>query len=952
MQRAILTLSIISFLAIASCHGHLALAEMGDIGYEFDAPQELNPRGLTIDDAGLLYCSGVVVLGQLVTPMLYVLDTVGGTSRESFMIDYVENTIDEVQPRGCAWDGENVWVLDSGSVPRLLCIDAQNGNLVSSFWVDGRTIGLAYDGEHLVCLKSKSGGGTLIRYDLGGAEHNRADLPTIVGGAELVQAFGLAGDGKDLYVSATCGQSDSIVFVRKEDGSIDSWFLMPESWLYELTFDGLYLWAVDYETKKVMRIDVGRAGNTGTIAVQVNNGSENAEGCPLPYATVTVTVGGGERLSLASDHLGRVSFGAVSVSDNVALTVTKPGYTDHVFQAFPISRGSMNVFECDLAPAGEMIMPCDTSFDEQWALYDQTRVADINAPAAWRLERGDSADVIVAIVSTGIDLNHSDLRANLWLNPGEIDADSVDNDGNGYTDDVFGWSFTKDGLGSNGVFDEDGLGTAVAGIVAASANNSASQFRDESGTPLNVAGVTWGASIMPLKFDGSRQAMWKAIRYAVDMGAKIVLVPVGFAAKSAQLEDAVNYAAMHDVLIVSGTGDSGGVSGYPASFDRVLAVGATDRSGQLAAYSNVGGIEEGRKVDVAAPGGSGGPGDENGIFTTLPTYPCNFSTDGYAGGYDYVHGTAYSAAFAAGACALLRSQQADATFSDIADRLKLSARFLGDANQTGAGLIDIHAALTGASNDQPPVIEAVTLSGSYISEAEGGDLFIYAEISTPDGKNDVARVELYFEGAPTGILMRDDGADGDLVAGDDIFSYSIHVFPGMFAAGQYLVGIAATDSSGQQSDMWPYLTVKGSSRSVGGCQLAVDSQRSFLYSSFILHPSSFIPSDGRPTIQMAGLYGSSVTTEGGTVKITATVRDAGGMSWTGIDRVELFLEGQSSLGIYLWDNGMQGDEMANDGNYTFFSGVGGLAVGHIMLELVAFDNAGQRSDTWPYLTVH
>ena len=138
------------------------------------------------------------------------------------------------------------------------------------------------------------------------------------------------------------------------------------------------------------------------------------------------------------------------------------------------------------------------------------------------------------------------------------------------------------------------------------------------------------------------------------------------------------------------------------------------------------------------------------------------------------------------------------------------------------------------------------------------------------------------------------------------------------------------------------------------CQSVVRNPQSAIRdcSSFILHPSSFIPSEGRPTIQTATFYGSSVTTQGGTVKISATVRDASGVSWSEIERVELFLEGQSPLGIYLWDNGMQGDEMANDGNYTFYSGVGGLPAGQMILELVAFDKAGQRSDTWPYLTVH
>ena len=878
-------------------------------------------------------------MGPLVTPMLYVLDTVGGTTRESFMIDYVESAIDEVQPRGCAWDGENVWVLDSGTVPRLLCINPRNGALVSSFRVDGRMIGLAYDGEQLVCLKSKSGGGTLIWYDLGGVERNRADLPTIVGGTELVQGFGLAADGKDLYVSATCNQNDSIVFARKEDGSIDSWFLMPESWLYELAFDGLYLWAVDYDVRKVFRIDVGRAGDSGTVAVQINNGSENAEGCPLPSATVTVTSGGGEQTLLESDHLGRVCFSAVSASDNVSLTVSKPGYADHVFQSFPVSRGSMNVMECDLVPDGEMIMPCDSSFDKQWALYDPTRVADINAPAAWNLERGDSAEVIVAIISTGVDLNHPDLRENLWQNPAETDADGVDNDGNGYTDDIFGWSFVKDGPGSAGVFDEDGLGTAVAGVIAASASNGASQFIDQSGSPLNVAGVTWGASIMALKCDGSRQAAWKAIRYGVDMGAGIVVVPVGFDAKSAQIEDAVNYAAERDVLVVAGVGDSGGVSGYPASYERVLAVGATDRNCQLAGYSNVG-DGEGRKVDVVAPGGSGGPGNEDGIFTTLPTYPCNLSTDGYAAGYDYGHGTAYSASFAAGACALLRSHLPEASFLEVISKLKQGARFLGDANLTGAGLIDVYAALTGASNDLPPVIESATFGDSFVSEAEGGGLSIFVETSTPDGKNDIARVELYFESAPTGLLMRDDGAEGDLVAGDGIYSYSIYIFPGMFTAGQYLVGIVATDSSGQQSDMWPYLTVKDGESFASAARRAPGAE------------AHAFMANGQPSILTGSLYGSSVTTQGGVVKVTAEVRDSSGVSWSDIDRVELFLEGQSPLGVYLWDNGTQGDDVADDGTYTFYSGVGGLAAGQMILELVAFDNAGQRSDTWPYLTVH
>ncbi|MCD6327648.1 S8 family serine peptidase, partial [bacterium] len=732
-----------------------------------------------------------------------------------------------------------------------------------------------------------------------------------------------------LYCSASVG-SDSIYFQLFEDGTHGAWATVPGTALYELAFDGSYLWAADYDGEVIYRIDIGLAGETGTLGIEVTNGSEFAAECSVFSATVTVTSGNSQQFSTETDSLGRALLDLIPVDDNTTLTVSKAGFSDCVIDGISISAQGMHLYECNLTPEGEMVIPCDTSFDKQWGLFDPDGRADINAPAGWYLERGESSPVIVAIVSTGIDLNHPDLRDNVWINPDEVDGNGSDDDGNDFVDDVYGWSFTRDGKGSNGIFDEDGLGTAVAGIVAAKANDISS-FTDDASEVWNVAGVSWGAQIMSLKFDGTRQAMWKAVKYAVEQGAGVILIPEGFNGRSAQLEDAVLYAASHNVVVVSGTGDDGGDATYPASFEQVLAVGATDRNGAVAAYSNVGNSQTGSKVDVVAPGGSGAFGDASGILTTLPTYPCRLIDEGCRQGYDFVHGTAYAAAFGAGACALLRSQRPDVPYSEIIGAVKQSAKPVH-------GLIDLHAALAGSVNNEAPVIGRAGFGTSFISEAAGGDLYILAEVSTPDGNNDIGSVELYFEGASTGLYMNDDGVNGDASGGDGIFTFYSYIFPGMFAAGNYTIGIVATDSSGLDSDMWPYLTVK-SGRSAG---IAMRGARRT--SSYHLLDS------GSPVIKLGGFGASSVTVQGGELKLTAEVFDPDGLS--DVTEVELFLKDQSPLGVFLWDDGTQGDEAAGDGIFTFYSGVGPLAQGELLLEVVAYDASGGRSDTWPYLVVH
>jgi len=139
------------------------------------------------------------------------------------------------------------------------------------------------------------------------------------------------------------------------------------------------------------------------------------------------------------------------------------------------------------------VIPNDTRFSELWGLHNTgqtggTPDADIDAPEAWNLATG-SSDVVVGVIDTGVDYNHTDLNDNIWTNPGETPGDGVDNDGNGYIDDVHGINSIT---GSGNPMDDNATtyhGTHCAGTIGAEGNNSA-----------GVAGVCWTVKIMALKF--------------------------------------------------------------------------------------------------------------------------------------------------------------------------------------------------------------------------------------------------------------------------------------------------------------------------------------------------------------------------------------------------------------------------------------------------------------------
>ncbi len=244
--------------------------------------------------------------------------------------------------------------------------------------------------------------------------------------------------------------------------------------------------------------------------------------------------------------------------------------------------------------------PDDANFGLQWGLYNTGQVvkgfsgnlgADLDALRAWGISTGGT-DVVIAVIDTGCDLDHPDLAANIWTNPGEIPDNGIDDDGNGFVDDVHGWDFSDQ---DNNPQDGSGHGSHVAGIIGAAGDNGA-----------GIAGVAWQVRIMPLRFmnafeQGTTADAIEAIGYALDQGVRIINCSWGNAHNSRALRSTMAGA---DALFVCAAGNSAADTDtapfYPAGFDsdNILSVAASDQMDHLAWFSNYGPVS----VDVAAPG--------------------------------------------------------------------------------------------------------------------------------------------------------------------------------------------------------------------------------------------------------------------------------------------------------------------------------------------------------------
>ncbi|AUB36465.1 Serine protease, subtilisin family [Nostoc flagelliforme CCNUN1] len=232
----------------------------------------------------------------------------------------------------------------------------------------------------------------------------------------------------------------------------------------------------------------------------------------------------------------------------------------------------------------------------------------VKAPEVWA-QGYTGKGVVVAVVDTGVDYNHEDLKNNIWTNTKEIAGNAIDDDGNGYIDDNYGWNFSDK---NNNTLDNNGHGTHVSGTIAGENNN------------YGVTGIAYNAKIMPVKVlnesgSGSYSSISKGIRYAVDNGANVINLSLGGASSNRTLESAINYASSKGVIVVMAAGNDGNSSpDYPAryAYKSGIAVGAVDKNNNLADFSNRSGANE--ISYVTAPGvkvNSSVPNNQYGTYS-------------------------------------------------------------------------------------------------------------------------------------------------------------------------------------------------------------------------------------------------------------------------------------------------------------------------------------------------
>ena len=395
--------------------------------------------------------------------------------------------------------------------------------------------------------------------------------------------------------------------------------------------------------------------------------------------------------------------------------------------------------------------PNDPMFNQLWGLHNTGQSggksdADIDAPETW--DNNTDSSIVVGIIDTGIDYNHEDLAANIWVNSNEIAGNGIDDDNNGYIDDIHGINaITKTG----DPMDDQAHGTHVAGTIGAVGNNG-----------IGITGVNWNVKMMGLKFldqngSGSSSDAITALEYAIMMktehnvNIKLTSNSWGGGGYSQAMYDAIQASEQAGMLFIAAAGnessDNDSSPNYPSNYElqSVIAVAATDRNDNLSSFSCFGA----NSVDLAAPGSE--------IVSTIP-----------GNQYASYSGTSMATPHVAGAAALLWAAYPNDSYADIKAKLMGTVDKLDSLSgkMVTGGRLNINNAV-GCDTSNPPQLQASLADAFTVYQSQ---VVVLTASLVNCGYLTGATVTANFSNGDSELTLLDDGVAPDAAANDGIYT--------------------------------------------------------------------------------------------------------------------------------------------------------------------------------------
>ncbi len=427
----------------------------------------------------------------------------------------------------------------------------------------------------------------------------------------------------------------------------------------------------------------------------------------IVYIALLTGIAGGVFFGLARPSIAQDSFEQsvlIKLVDGNLYKVTAQSFAEYEYLLREYSSQPEVEYVEPNSPVVMSALPNDPDYFRQWYL------PHVDVPEAWDVSTG-SHEVVVAVLDTGVDIDHEDLRSNIWVNEDERPYDLIDNDANGLVDDFYGWNFIQDNNDVGPVLNGANTtaanhGTVVAGIIGARGNNN-----------IGVTGINWNVKIMPVKVldnvgQGDTFAVTRAIQYAIDQGADVINLSFVGAAFSQSLQQVIQRAYDNDVIVVAAAGNEEihGLNlntepAYPVCNDggdnAVIGVAAVDENNILTSFSNYGS----HCIDIAAPGR---------LFHSTNVYEAGneLFAQKYGSGWS---GTSVATPVVSGVAALIKAINPELKAAQIRNIIVNTADYIDAVNESqyrghiGSGLINAQKAVEAA---------AATLQGASIQSTD------------------------------------------------------------------------------------------------------------------------------------------------------------------------------------------------------------------------------------------